>query len=106
MKNDYDLDDLLSDDPMDDVKWDMDIIKSNVPQYSNEKLCEMIVCDRYFGFGQEISSICMEELSKRRMNGDNFDFESYIDKVGKELPDLNFGNMDIGSTLKKMIGKK
>ena len=106
MKNDYDLDDLLSDDPIEDVKWDMDLIKSNVPQYTNEKLCEMIVCDRYFGFDQEISSVCMAELANRRVDGNHFDFESYIYKISKELPELNFGNVEIGTILKQMIGKK
>lgn len=84
----------------------IDLIKQNVPSYSNEKLCEMIVCDRYFGMGKEISLICMEELGKRRATGDTFDFEEYIDKSYKELPELNFEMPDLRSILNQAIKNK
>lgn len=84
----------------------MDLIKKNVPSYSNEKLCEMIVCDRYFGMGKEISVICMEELGKRRAGGDTFAFEEYIDKSYKELPELNFDMPDLRSMLNQAIKNK
>ncbi len=97
------LDDLLSDEPIEEVKLDLDKVKENVPQYSNEKLCEMIVCDRYFGFEQKISSICMQELSKRRAEGSTFKFESYIDQMYNELPVLDFSTPDIRNILKQAI---
>ena len=84
----------------------LDLIRQNVPSYSNEKLCEMIVCDRYFGMGKEISVICMEELAKRRANGDSFDFEEYVDKSYKELPELNFEMPDLRALLNKAIKMK
>jgi hypothetical protein len=86
------------------ITLDMDKIKENLPSYSNEKLCEMIVCDRYFGFGQKIQTICMEELAKRRIAGDTFDFESYIDKAHKQLPVLDF-KKDIRDVLKQAMGR-
>lgn len=89
--------------PFEEVKLDIDKIKENVPQYSNEKLCEMIVCDRYFGFEHKISAICMEELAKRRANGDTFNFESYIDSFYNELPVLNFSTPDIRIVLQQAI---
>jgi hypothetical protein len=84
----------------------MELIKKNVPSYSNEKLCEMIVCDRYFSMGKEISIICMEELGKRRETGDTFNFEEYIDKSFKELPELNFEMPDLRSILNQVIKNK
>jgi hypothetical protein len=48
----------------------------------------------------------MEELSKRRLAGDTFHFESYIDKVYNELPVLDFSIPDIRSVLQQAIGKK
>lgn len=96
----YDIDDLLADQtPIEDVKLDMEQVKANVPKFSNEKLCEMIVCDRYFGFGQKIDIICMEELAKRRAAGDTFDFESYIDQEYKKLPVLNLKTPDLREVL-------
>lgn len=79
---------------------DINLIESKLPGHSSKKLCEMIVCDRYFGFNQEISVLCMEELSKRRLNGDDFNFEEYIENSLKSLPVLNFNNsMDIRSLI-------
>ena len=101
------LDDLLNDDtPLEDVKLDIEQIKANLPQYSNEKLCEMIVCDRYFGFGQKIDILCMEELARRRQAGDTFAFEEYIDKSYKELPVLNFANPDLRDVLTQAIANR
>ena len=90
--------------PIFPVSLDMDKIKENLPSYSNDKLCEMIVVDRYFGFGQKIQNMCMEELSKRRIAGDNFDFESYIDNAYKQLPVLDF-KKDIRDVLKQAMGR-
>lgn len=66
----------------------------------------MIVCDRYFGFEQKISDVCMEELAKRRMAGDTFNFESYIDQAYNELPVLDFSMPDIRTVLQQAIGRK
>jgi hypothetical protein len=68
------------------IQMDMAKVKESIPQNSSEKLCDMIVCDRYFGFGEKIAPLCMEELGKRRIAGDTFDFESYIDQAYKSLP--------------------
>lgn len=85
--------------PIEEIKLDIDKIKSMLPSYTNEKLCEMIVCDRYFGFGQKIDIMCMEELAKRRMSGDSFDFENYIENQYKELPVLNLKTPDLREVL-------
>lgn len=93
--------------PIEDVKLDFDKIKENLPQYSSEKLCEMIVCDRYFGFEKKIDSLCMEELARRRIAGDNFNFEAHIDKTMKELPVLDFSVVpDIRQLLKQAIDSR
>ena len=105
---DNDFDEFFTDEPIEDIKLDLELIKTNIPQYSNEKLCEMIACDRYFGFEQKISALCMEELAQRRINGDVFDFESYIDQVQKEFPVLNTEMPDLRAVLNQAIaiGKK
>lgn len=85
------------------VSLDLNLVKSNIPKFSSQKLCEMIVCDRYFGFNEQISVLCMEELSKRRLNGDKFLFEDYIDQASKELPPLEFKVPDLRSVLNQAI---
>lgn len=94
------IDELLSDDsPIEETKLDLEQVRSMLPSYTNEKLCEMIVCDRYFGFGQRIDIMCMEELAKRRLAGDTFNFESYIEEQYKELPVLDLKTPDLREVL-------
>ena len=101
------FEDLLGpEEPIENVKLDLEVIKANLPSYTNEKLCEMIVCDRYFGFDKKIDIICMEELVKRRIAGDQFHFESYIEKCHKELPVLDFTIPDIRTVLNNIIASR
>ena len=101
------IEDLLADTgEIETVEFNLDEIKKNIPQYSNEKLCEMIVCDRYFGLEQKISSVCMEELSKRRDAGDKFNFEDYIEAQFLALPVLDLIMPDIRNILNQAINKK
>lgn len=98
---DYDLPEELEAETLDN-----DLIKSKLPTYDSKKLCEMIVCNRYLGFAEEIAISCMEELAQRRIKGDNFEFENYIDSSLNELPKLDFSNFDIRSILGQMVVKK
>jgi len=107
-KESKEIEELLADvdEPIEDVKLDLELVKKNLPDYSNEKLCEMIVCDRYFGFNQTIAIMCMEELAKRRINGDTFAFEKYIDDSYNSLPVLpNFEQFDIRKVLQQAINQ-
>lgn len=85
---------------------DIEVVRKMVPTYSSQKLCEMIVCDRYFGCFRDVSVICMEELANRRINGDDFPFEKVIDDNYKSLPELNLTNFNIRDVLQQAIGKK
>lgn len=89
-----------------EFQYDIKIVESNLPVYSSKKLCEMIVCNRYFGSYKEIAILCMQELSKRRVAGDNFDFEKYIEDSYNELPKLNFILPNITDTLQQIIQNK
>lgn len=100
----FDLED--NSEPIEQVTLDVNLVKAKIPEHSSKKLCEMIVCDRYLGFNREIAILCMEELSNRRLAGDDFNFEDYIDQAMKELPPLDFsGGFDIRSMLSQVIKK-
>jgi hypothetical protein len=104
----FDFEDLNSGEPIEDVKFDIDVIRSKIPTHSSKKLCEMIVTARYFGLHSDLDVYCMEELASRRLNGDTFDFESYIDESTKELPVLDFsaGGFDIRQVLSQAMSIK
>ncbi len=63
---------------------------SKVSLFSNEKLCEIIVSFRYIGLMKDESILCMVELAKRRENGDNFNFEKYIEEQFEQLPKIKY----------------
>lgn len=85
---------------------DVNKVRNHIPTYSSEKLSEMIVVERYIGFHPDISVMCMEELAKRRMEGDPFPFEDYIENAFNSLPSLDFKILDLRNVLINAISKK
>lgn len=92
--------------PIEDVKLDLNKIRVLIPKYGSDKLCEMIVVDRYLGISPETTVMCMEELAARRAAGDTFDFEKYIADSQAKLPPLNFAVPDLRTTLQSMLKVK
>lgn len=70
------------------IDFDPAKIKNKLCNYSSQKLSDIIVCDRYLGLNKDLAIFCMEELALRRSNGDNFDYESYIDEEFNKLPPI------------------
>lgn len=100
------FDDFEDEDVADYKPLNVNEVKQELPTYTSEKLCEMIVCDRYLGGYRELGIACMEELAKRRSEGSDFNFEEYIGKSINAMPSLNFNNMpDIRDVLRQFINK-
>jgi hypothetical protein len=55
---------------------------------SSEKLCEVIVSQRYLGIMRDEAILCMKELAKRRASGDTFEFEKRIEEILNSLPKI------------------
>lgn len=89
---------------IDNADLDINDMKSRIPSFSSEKLCEIIVCDRYFGCYKELAITCMEELANRRIKGNQFDFEKYIETSYGDLPKLDLSMPDVGDVLRKLTG--
>jgi hypothetical protein len=85
------------------LNFDNNKIIENLPQYTSQKLCEIIVCDRYLNFNPELALACMKELSSRRSSGDDFKFENYIDDNYNELPKIEISMPDIQSIFGKLL---
>lgn len=85
---------------------DIKTITENLSQFSSQKLSEMIVSVRYFKLDQEISILCMKELSDRRIAGEIYSFEEYIEKSLLELPKLDFDLFSLKSVLTEIINNK
>ena len=79
-------------------------IIENFSQYDMIRLCDIIICDRYLGFNPELATACMEELGRRRLAGDTFDFEEYIEREYKVLPKFEFSVPNLRSALDQVMG--
>ena len=105
-EEDFDFE--ISDEEIADHKpLDLNELKEKLPSYTPEKLCEMIVCDRYFGCYREIAVMCMEELSNRRAAGSDFDFEALIEAQLASMPKLEalFKVPDLSDILRQFTKK-
>jgi hypothetical protein len=98
---DYDLPSELP-----DAVLDLEKVKHSIPSFHSQKLCEMIICDRYFGCYKEIGIMCMQELAKRRELGDTFLFEDAIEQGYKQLPELNLNTINVREILQQAIKRK
>ena len=67
----------------------------NVENFSSPKLCSIIVANRYLNTNRQLAILAMQELAKRRDNGDLFDFEKEINDQLKDLPQINFNLNDL-----------
>lgn len=75
----------------------MNELETNIKQFTNEKLCEIVVSNRYLGVLREEAILCMGELATRRAQGDMFAYESKIDELLETLPKIN---IDLKTMLK------
>lgn len=80
----------------------VDEIKEKLPTFPSIKLADIVIANRYLGLYKELSVNAMEELGKRRVSGDKFEFETYIDDEFKKLPKLDFSLPDLGSLISQL----
>jgi hypothetical protein len=74
----------------------------------SKTLAAQIVLFKTLGVGKENAVKCMEELSFRRTNGDDFQFENWIEEEVKKVPkttNSNFSSMLKLENLMKMVKK-
>lgn len=60
--------------------------KEALLQSPSKVLASYVVAYRILGYNQQISIFCMQELANRRGNGEDFDFESFIEEQCKKMP--------------------
>jgi len=79
------------------------ISEENILKMSSEDLAAMIVIHRALGSYKTEAKLCMIELSKRKINGDPFDYETFI-KENSEKYKINI-NLISYSSMKTRISK-
>lgn len=104
MKKLFNIEELLADDHTDNQYDDLseDQIVSNLPNLPVSKLADIVIMNRYIGSYKDLSVLAMKELSNRRLSGDDFQYEKYIDDNLGTLPKLDFTLPDVKSLLDKI----
>jgi len=64
----------------------LDEFKIKIASAETVKLCEIVATFRYLGCMKDEALICMVELARRRVAGDDFAFEEQIETLLRELP--------------------
>lgn len=65
----------------------------NVSNLSSEVLAARIVTYRILGIDKELAKIAMQELAKRRQNGDQFEYETWIQDQIFKMPKMDEKNI-------------
>ena len=107
MNNRINIEDLLSSEG-DEIEEDTENltdeeIKALIPKQPATKLADIVISFRYLGLYKDLSVLAMEELANRRLNGDTFQYEKYIEDNLKSLPKLNFNLSSLDDLIKNFI---
>jgi len=57
-----------------------------IPSLSSESLAVVVIAYKAFSRNKEFAAECMKELGRRRKNGDEFEFEKYIENEVAKMP--------------------
>lgn len=70
-----------------------------IPNYNDNKLADIVISFRHLGLFKNLFIAAMEELAKRRNEGNEFDYEKYIEDNLALLPKLDFKIPDLSSLI-------
>lgn len=62
--------------------------KSAISTAPSANLAAYVVVYKTLGIDKDFAILCMEELAKRRAEGDDFDFENFIAQEAKKIPKI------------------
>ena len=68
---------------------------------TSETLAAHVVVYRTLKLDKELALICMQELARRRLVGEEFDYETYIEEKTKTIPQMK--GIDLLGISNKMI---
>lgn len=97
----FDEDDFTDDDEEFEEMSEAELI-AKVPEFTSVRLCDIIVANRYLGFYKALQIPCMEELAKRRIAGDQYEFEQYIEDQLKDMPKIEFDLTNLSAALEQL----
>jgi hypothetical protein len=70
-------------------EFSIEEFKKNLHSFKNEKLCTIIASSNALKLNKDTSTLCMQELASRRIKGENFDFEGYIEQLSSTFPKVD-----------------
>lgn len=79
-------------------------LQESIKTSDSEALAAQVVIYRVLNLRKEIATLCMEELVLRRKNGEEFDYEDWIDKKVAEMPKPQ--GLDLVNTSQQLVSAK
>jgi len=76
---------------MSDVKSEQELI-DEVSKADSKVLAAHVVIYRSLGMNKDLAKACMTELATRRKNGDDFEYEDFIDEKVAGMPKMKNTN--------------
>ena len=62
--------------------------KAAIPTAASANLAAYVVIYKSLGMDKDFAILCMEELAKRRAEGENFDYEGFIEREVAKIPKI------------------
>ena len=83
-------------------------LENKIADFDSKAICAIIVTAKYFGNNENTIKLCMQTLSERRFNGENFDFETFIKDEYDKLPktqdvSIKLNIQDLSKKLKNIL---
>ncbi len=80
---------------------------NDLENINNKVLAAQVVIYKTLGINRPLAIQCLTELERRKNQGDEFDFESFINSEVKKIPIMPESNLNLISQLMNEIkGKK
>ncbi len=73
---------------------------ASISTSTSKTLAAHVIVYRALGMNKDIAIACMQELAKRKNDGDDFDFEDFIDNELKKIPKQK--NTDYAQVIRDM----
>lgn len=98
----------ISSESLEDIKkqhGSKNISSQDLESCSNEYLSTIVASNRYLKINPKMEILCMQELAKRRSNGDNYPFEEKIEEYVKQFTPIETNVPEIFSMFSGLFGK-
>lgn len=79
-------------------------LQAAVKTVQSKVLASYVVAYRTLGYNKQLAILCMSELARRRKEGEDFEYEKFIDEEIQKVPKLQ--NLNLQSVMPQLLNIK